>query len=92
MNQPDLDLDAILARSQQAYGEVLDHYADDTTVPAAVRQHFNYDVPALIGAVKRLQREYQTGFEHGMTRLAVELAEAQQHLQIVEQTGREAQP
>jgi hypothetical protein len=57
----DLDLDAILTRAEQAYAAAKND-ADDlglSPLTDATRQHFNYDVPALIGAVKRLTAELE---------------------------------
>jgi hypothetical protein len=51
-----LDLNAILTRAEQAYAAAKND-ADDlgrSELTTATREHFNYDVPALIGAVKRL--------------------------------------
>lgn len=54
----DLDLDAILARAEAAYEFARkDPCAEDGFLPLSTREHFNYDVPALIGAVKRLTAE-----------------------------------
>jgi hypothetical protein len=47
----DLDLHAVLLRAERAYAAVRDD--GDGFLPLTVREHFNYDVPALIGAVKR---------------------------------------
>lgn len=55
----DLDLTAILARSEQVYGKVLDQFIDADGASESIRQHFNYDVPALIGAVQRLAAELE---------------------------------
>jgi hypothetical protein len=52
-----LDLAAILERSEQAYAAA--RSLVDTAgraglaLPGAIREHFNYDVPALIGALQR---------------------------------------
>jgi hypothetical protein len=94
MNQPDLDLDAILARSQQAYGEVLDHYADDEAVPTAVREHFNYDVPNLVGLIRRLMTgdAYQVGLQHGRASIAGQVADGLNAHRIVEQARPEVRP
>jgi hypothetical protein len=49
MTQP-LDLAAVLERAEAAYAVLRDD--GDGYVPPAVREHFNYDVPALIGALR----------------------------------------
>lgn len=72
------NLDTIRDRAERAYQGVLDHYADDDAVPTVVREHFNYDVPALIGAIKRLTEAggaYQLGVDHGRTQVATKIAE-----------------
>lgn len=59
----DLNLDEIFNRSERAYGSVISLVdicaRSGITMPDSVRQHFNYDVPALIGAVKRLTDELE---------------------------------
>lgn len=50
----DLDLDAFIARAEQAYTAVRDRYGADD-LPSSVRQHFNRDVPELIGAIRRMR-------------------------------------
>lgn len=92
MTQPNLD--EVLTRAEQAYNEVLDHYADTTQVPAAVREHFNYDVPALIGLIRRLMTgdAYQTGLEHGRASAAGQLADNLNAHRIVDQGRQEVQP
>lgn len=53
-----LDLQAILARSEQAYtwiGE--DPNATDGFLPLSVREHFNRDVPALVSHIQHLTAE-----------------------------------
>lgn len=51
-----LDLDKLLRRTGQSY-EWINGVAYDGFLPLYLRDHFNYDVPALISAVKRLQVE-----------------------------------
>jgi hypothetical protein len=53
-----LDLDAILDRAETAYDFVKkDPCGVDGFLPLSVREHFNYDVPALIGALQRRAAE-----------------------------------
>jgi hypothetical protein len=60
----DLELVAILDRSEDAY----DYVKDQPHLAQVVRQHFNHDVPALIGAVKRLTVELDQALDaHGRT-------------------------
>jgi hypothetical protein len=54
----DLNLDAILSHSEAAYDFIRkDPCVDGVGLPLSVREHFNFDTPALIGAVKRLAGE-----------------------------------
>lgn len=62
----DLNLDVILTRSEDTYSWI----ADLQGLPPQVREHFNYDVPALISAAKRLTKAEQ------------ERDEARGHLQL----------
>lgn len=61
MSSSDLDLTAIIVRAEKAYADIqqIAMIAGDEGVdlPKYVRQHFNYDVPALTGAVQRLKAE-----------------------------------
>lgn len=51
----DLNLDVILTRSEDTYSWI----GELQGLPLQVREHFNYDVPALISAVKRLAKAEQ---------------------------------
>jgi hypothetical protein len=53
----DLDLDAILDRSALAYGKTLEQFPG--SAPAAVREHFVTDVPALAAAIRQLTAELE---------------------------------
>jgi hypothetical protein len=53
-----MNLGVILGRAEQAY-EYARGGAVDGFLPLSTREHFNYDVPELIGAVKRLTDELE---------------------------------
>jgi hypothetical protein len=54
----DLDLSAMLTRSEQAQ-KAVSRSGLPLYVPPVVGEHFNYDVPALIGAIKRLTAQLE---------------------------------
>lgn len=56
MSASPLDLEAILARSESAYESVRSAAEASGSFPDGdVRDHFNYDVPALIGTIRGLR-------------------------------------
>lgn len=53
----DLDLVAVYDRAEDAYRHIRDLYISSDGLQPVIREHFNHDVPALIGAVQRLTAE-----------------------------------
>jgi hypothetical protein len=88
MSDLDLDLDAILTRAERAYAAAKND-ADDlglAELTDATRQHFNYDVPALIGTVKRLTAGLEQD-RRELGRLRREMSEITDGLRAVRHHG-----